>query len=731
MSTPDTKLMASFFTWTWGTRKGFVCISSEHRDSPAFKNTFFEWPKQKNELVAYVDNQRRHHHVWFCVAVLSKADRKRVNAQETDIVYADLDECHPDKLAVPPHAIWQSSPGRYQALWRLDEILDPYEVQAIARRVARAYKDEGVDKSGWDAAQLLRVPFTYNFKPEYADEEGRPPRVELLSVTDDRISKDAFDVLPEVDEELSYEELDAPNPTEYGTTEEIIGQFYPLLKEKGFNGLYSYEPEIGADWSANMWRLINVCLEVSMSKEETYVVCLSAKCNKYARDGRPPLMLWREILKAHEYQNTRGIVDADNMPVLSMPMLVTPDEEKQFGRILVDDYVDWASEVTDASPDFHALSFYCGVSMLIANGLKLELSYDTLHANIWGLILGDSTLARKTTAMKLVMGMVEEIDPDIVVATDASSEGLLTGLQARPSQVSVYYRDEVSGFFSDISKKEYLHGMPELMAALYDVPASLRRTLRKERIIAEKPYFIFFGGGIAERTYELMTENMILSGFLPRFLVATGKTDMKRIRRTGPSRVDNKEKRDEFKKELARLNMLYGRYEDITIAGQTTAVHAMTEVQLTAEAWKRYQHIEGHMTEVAFSSVISDLALPSFERLSRSLLKLTMLTAAIRRDPVDNLLIADEEDVMYAARFIQQWGQTTVDIVLNCGKPKSERMLGKVYEFVKLNPGTTRGIVMKRYSVSARDMTEIQATLEQRGVLTVRREGKAHIYHAV
>ena len=43
-----------------------------------------------------------------------------------------------------------------------------------------------------------------------------------------------------------------------------------------------------------------------MSTEETFAVALDAKCNKYARDGRPLEHLWRDVVKAGlEYQQVR------------------------------------------------------------------------------------------------------------------------------------------------------------------------------------------------------------------------------------------------------------------------------------------------------------------------------------------------------------------------------------------------------------------------------------------
>jgi predicted transcriptional regulator len=294
----------------------------------------------------------------------------------------------------------------------------------------------------------------------------------------------------------------------------------------------------------------------------------------------------------------------------------------------------------------------------------------------------------------------------------------------------VYYRDEVAGFFDSIKRKDYLAGMPEFMAQLYDVPQHIKRRLRKESITAQKPHFIFFGGGIRDKLYSLLDTELILNGFIPRFLVVGGETDRSRLRPTGPPQKIDVDRRIVVQRKLAELHSMYVGQEEVTLAGQATEVQRVTEVFLTEAAWKRYQAIEIRMQDEAYSSSVSDLALPCFERMSRSLLKMTMLTAALRREPENNSITADVEDVLYAAKFVQEWGHFTVDLVLNSGRSQSERMLDSILEAIRQEPGVQRSKLTQHRHLSKRQMDEIQGTLEDRGLITVKREGKAHVYYA-
>jgi len=84
------------------------------------------------------------------------------------------------------------------------------------------------------------------------------------------------------------------------------------------------------------------------------------------------------------------------------------------------------------------------------------------------MILGTTTVTRKTSSMDLAMELIMDVDDEIVLATDGSIEGLLTSLSTRPGRPSIFLRDEFSGLLDQMTKKDYLSGMAELLTKLYD-----------------------------------------------------------------------------------------------------------------------------------------------------------------------------------------------------------------------------------------------------------------------
>jgi len=500
-----------------------------------------------------------------------------------------------------------------------------------------------------------------------------------------------------------------------------------LLGRAGFFSAYEADLDPEDDWSKILWKVINICLECGLSDIETFAVLLPAKCNKYMRDGRSPKYLWRDIKKAQAAQNrlagiTVGLVLGTPATPLFMPTIF---EGKPGEPTFIDDYREWGVIATDALAQYHEIAAAIILSAILAANIKLDTSYGNMVPNLWGLILGDSTLTRKTTAMRMAMDLLHEVDDEAILATDGSAEGLLTGLSLRPNRASIFYKDEVAGFFHSINRKDYLAGMPETLTQLYDVPQTYTRLLRKETIRISSPVFIFFGGGIKDRVYQEVGEQYILSGFLPRFLVVTGDADLEQIRRTGPATHSTDLERARMITRLADMREAYQRIVTMNIAGQEIDIPAKTEAFLTTEAWELYGDIEMRMVKAASESPYNALALPTFERLSRSMLKLAVLLGAARQEPKVNTIQIELQDVTDASRFVQSWGVHTVDLVMNAGISITQRVMDKVLTTIRRNEGINRGKLMQYYHMTKREADEILGSLEDRGQIIIKRNGRA------
>lgn len=724
LTTGKSKLRLGFFELVFGMNEGFLCIATiDPATGPlSFSQKFYKWPHEAIKVENYILSVENGHDVYFGVNLLSEMERKKEHCLPTDLLWADLDAVDLDTNEVlnnlPPPILMESSPGRYQGLWRLAETVPPYQAEIYSRRITYAC---GADKSGWMLTKLLRVPYTTNYKYK------SKPTVQMLRSMETRLELYLLELLPkpvsDADNDPDADFLEQPIPKAAATDKALVESiFYKYQLEASKRGLlieFAREPDEQDDWSKVLWRFIHKCYECGMTPEETFAVSKHAACNKYIRDGRPIEHLWRDCLKAFGNYNNITVITGTHKP-LSMPQLVDEPASETF----LDRYRDWAKDATDAIEEFHDLCAAILLSSIVSGSVVLNTSYGPQTPNLWGMVLGDSTLSRKTTAMNMAMELLRTFDTEVVIATDGTPEGLLTGLATRPNKASVFFKDEISGFFDSINRKEYLAGMAETLTQLYDVPGIYRRRLRKEIVTIESPAFIFFGGGVRDRVYAALSDEYVVSGFLPRFLVVSGETDLSRLRRTHRPTPQDLSKRAGLKEELANLYECYATEVPIKL-GDMPPVMLTPRItaDLTDEAWDKYGDIEELMVKLASESPIPDLALPTFERLTRSLLKLSVILASTNQEPVDDKITVQTSDVINAAWYVQNWGRFSVDLILNAGKSINEKAFDKVVSIVNRKPGILRSELMQHHHFSKRDLDEIVANLVERNQIRTEKFG--------
>jgi ribosomal protein S25 len=723
MPTDESILRGQFLDFVYGKREGFICLATRtprKSQDDYFHQEFFKWPEQRATALKFIESNRGKNQ-YFGVQLYDTPERKKQNCLPTNILWADLDHCNPAIVEPKPQIVIESSPDRFQALWRLNDYLPPAIAEEYSKRIYSRYKDNGVD-SKWGLAGVLRLPFTRNVK--YTSN----PEVSLLRADETLLDPSIFESML-IDEltEQGVENPELPDLVNLPSAESVLYAHRFELAKSGFIPLYENEPE--EDWSSSLWRLINLCFEAGMTREEVFVIAASAKCNKYERDKRPITHLWLDVIKADTKSKAFAIINSGSDDAIYFPEIINDDERALIEPTFINEYVKWASIATDAPEQYHELCGSILLSVLLADKLHLPVSWGTIIPNLWGLILGKSSISRKTTAMDLAMGFILETDPELVIsAQDSSAEGLLSALSKRPEKVSVYHRDEVAGFFDGMANKSYLAGMPETLTKLYDVPAYMPRQLRKETITVIKPVFVFLGGGIQDRVYETVTEEFFYSGFLPRFLVVSGEADLDNLRWIGPpSHNGVVVPRDAIKKRLEEMVEHY-KVQILTtkILGQEAEVSKEVEVNLSQTAWEKMQEIEQKLVYTANESNMSLIALPTFTRLSTSLLKLSMLFAASRQEPINFKIMVELKDILQAADFITKWSPYTIHMMSNVGTTTSERLIQKILKSIREHPGTTRAKIMSSHHLQSMPAKQIFSTLEERGLIRSESVGRGY-----
>jgi hypothetical protein len=718
---PDDDKRVGFLRWVYGRNEGFMSLCARVARSGEFTEIFVRYPDDIGQALAFIDKRLLHCDVYFCPTLLRQPRRVKENIEISDVAWADLDTCDPENLLVPASVVVRTSYGRYQAYWKFKDSQHALDIESLNRRIAYRHKEEGCDTTGWDLTQLLRVPLTRNYK--YS-----PEMHEILLVGGDGEEYELkdFDAYPEAE---GVSRVDTPMPEVWSeeTAEEILEAARMSVHPRVFT-LVNEIPN--GDWSGQLWHLNQMLFAAGLTAEQVFTVAKSAACNKFARDNKPDELLWKDVIRAQAAaeNQTIAVVEASgeepNWYLPDKDILTSEERERAKQRhTVVEEYIEWAKTTGDAAPQYHEAGAFTVLSALLAGRVRLPTSYGAVLPNLWFMILADTTLTRKTTAMDLAIDFLTEIDSDCVLATDGSIEGLMGSLSVRPGRPSIFLRDEFSGLLEQMNKRDYYAGMLETLTKLYDGKFQ-KRVLKKETIEVREPVLILFTGGIKERIYSLLTADHINSGFVPRFCFITATSDITKLRPLGPPSVATVSRRDEL---LQRFRDIHAHYNvkviDDSSNGETVNFSRNWEVQLTPEAWVLYNRIEETMLTIGIESSIPDILTPVMVRLAQSGLKAAILVAAAER--LDDEVVVRETDILHAFAYVERWKQYALNVVANAGKTASEKELERVLKFVQDNTGCSRSQLMQVFRLHAREAEAIFATLSQRGLIRIEKSNRA------
>ena len=190
----------------------------------------------------------------------------------------------------------------------------------------------------------------------------------------------------------------------------------------------------------------------------------------------------------------------------------------------LDVYRDFFRNYTDSPPIFCEA---IGVNLLsVAVGrIPIKLT-PTVYPNVWTLIVGESWLTRKTTAINAL-----PIADELKMPCSFTPEGLEASLKEHNQ--GLIYKDEISGFLRSIKKKDYMKEMAELLSFLYNCPNAYSRELKKAKFDLKNVCFNILGGTqpVSLLDKEVATKEDFQTGFLARFMIVYGQRDERKPRR--------------------------------------------------------------------------------------------------------------------------------------------------------------------------------------------------------
>ena len=166
-----------FFEILFGESEGFLFLGWRNEEGELNQFKSVRYPDALDTAAKLVE-LHKDEDVYFSPMLYSVPRRKKSTVEVTPVCYSDTDQFDPSRFIIAPTLNVQTSEGHTHSYWVLDSNQYAREdVSRVSRAIAFAHdeRDEndnkiGVDPSGWDLTQLLRVPGTKNTKRGEAED---------------------------------------------------------------------------------------------------------------------------------------------------------------------------------------------------------------------------------------------------------------------------------------------------------------------------------------------------------------------------------------------------------------------------------------------------------------------------------------------------------------------------------------------------------------------------------
>ena len=698
---------------------GLACVSTRKIEERKWIDRYFKWPDEIEKMLAYINEKRAGHDVYACTTLQSEKSRKKEYAKDAQCLWADLDTCHPSKCNPPPTIQLTTSPGRYHGFWPLSTPVPGALASNYSKRIAYDLSLEGADLNGWDLSQVLRVPGTYNYK------YGGTFNIDTRYTTngDDEIIK--FDIaifndLPayESNEIVPWEDL--PDLLPY---DDVYEQFASRLpdhtRERHLSGTEQ------DDWSAVLFREVADLFNLGATKAEVFAFTKQSKVNKFERDGRNEGALWADILRIQQKsQHERTIVTEDD----ARPNLSSPTAPAR--RSFVEQYVDWAKLVTDAPAQYHEGAAFMMLSAVLSGHVTIQLAFEKLRPNLWLLILGDTTISRKTTTMKMAMRILKEVDDELYLERQkaplkgwrmrSSNEGQTILQFTIETRLSVFSKGRRGNHILLGTSNFYCRfTMEERYVALF--------VKRQSRSLILS--FSSMEAGLKTVYLKISGKTIFRSGLVPRFLWIMGDQSVGNLRPLVYGRDDLAVQEGEIAALLAGIKRRYLAVRTQEILGQVAVQEVVYSANLTLEAQERHNALELALLTFGENHEKKNLVMPIMSRLSMSCIKMATLLAASRQEPeIDETMTVELEDVEHAIYYIDKWMPYTMEMINHLGTSSSERLLKRIIEYIKQNPGASKSTLGNRFKLTSVELRNTMETLVDRQLVRAVKQGNGHRY---
>lgn len=400
---------------------------------------------------------------------------------------------------------------------------------------------------------------------------------------------------------------------------------------------------------------------------------------------------------------------------MSMPNDQTLQQLKAIGLDTVElndfysKYISLFEACSDAPTEFILTSLLPSLGAAISTTRWINWGNKKVYPNVWTMLVGPSTLVRKSTALNIGLHFNVERDGEqagrsYILPNDGSFAALLAVLESEKQ--GVLKHSEVASLLECMGKG-YNSNMKSLFTDFFDVPCVHKVHLKgEEDILIKLPIFSMATGTTINWLKQNVTRNDCESGFLARFLFCAKDRRDKSI--AVPDVPDHK--------KMEEMRKAYNLIFDLP----------SSEISMDASYKKAYEEYHGNV-ESLFSNPLLDTATKSLlSRLQTDyFLKLTIIECVLCDTLTATATVAKRVQSMM--EFYVGQAISAMDQIMRTEKSKSEV---KVLEYLKGRGKASSTDLYNLFhnNIHSDNLNTIMKSLIEAGLVIASKEGKTKYY---
>lgn len=730
----------TFLETVWGEQQGQVCISRMNNEQ--LKNhKFFSWPEQSEDLFAYVDRYT-HEDVYFPPVLFKANKRQRVLASTCQVVYGDADKFNLDDIRCEPSIIVRTSPQKTHLYWIIEGMADAQLAETLSHSVSVAHPKKTTDfDDGWSCTKLLRVPGTTNTK--YAAETGEvyEVTVEYTGVT---YTQEEFEgYYPPVPE---YTMEFKPFPETMPSYRDVLAELPASTRLEGLLQTAAF-PKNSAGSEA-LYALYIELMNLGATDEQVFAIAERSPLNKWKRDGstNAGAQLWADIQRARvkdgnpiegdeeEEDDEDTIVTVAPKPKSKGFDFLTPEEKQNLDPTFIDDYLAWTNSKSDAPEAYNVAGAFTVLSSVFSDFGHAVPHWGDVPLNLWFMVLGGTTLSRKSTAKGYMLKCIENLEEENYnydLGSKFTAEGLDEALRSNANRSALLHIDEIQGLMKALDSKAYLAGIKGELTEIYDgkvtgkLRASGEEKDRKRK--GARVALSLFAMGIQEQLADYLTEDDFQSGFLTRFIWVSAAP----LERTAETDYIGQQDKTERTKGDPAFHALMERLREArdVWSGWNDPTERTIAVPMTEAAHARFNVFVTEALDAAQIQSKATILAAATNRLSTSILKAATLLAMV--DMCDEVQL---KHMLGAVNYCGEWFEHLVEMTQRISESNWKRRQNKLMEAIFSKGGEISWPAAYRLfnaEMKAREFTELVQSLEEAGQVILSKNKKTKTLVAV